>query len=367
MRNKNLILICAIVLSLAITVGGVMLADNNDTKPNTETDTADVSSTVISNVLASPDTETLVSDVASSDASSSSIETSSNAETSSKLESSKPSSSNTTTSSSDNPITNTLFPGYKYNSVFDIEDNVFLDALKYTGYNLEKHRKDGKMWQYILSSDKKWRGWLSNITYGGGSLGTETTSDGLPNIKAFERGGLVCASFATYVYFNYLPNIAKIDTSCLDLPEKTWNAQSFYLAAQKWLKKGYTYNIGFTAKNRADGIEFHPDEEIPIGSIIVFRDLDSPGKTEADHITIYVGKKNGYHWVIQTGNKNGPEFCAVERFKFGPDPQWPLKIFATPTCIYDAVGETTNAPAVKTPDNSVTSEVASKPEEAEEQ
>lgn len=365
MRNKNLILICAIVLSLAITVGGVALADSDGTKP--DKDTVHVSNNDISSLLASVDTESLVSDAVSSENASSETDVSSTTDTSSKTESSKPSSSNTTSSSADNPITNTLFPGYKYNSVFDIEDNVFLDALQYTGYNLEKHRKDGKMWQYILSGDKKWRGWLSNITYGGGSSGLEKTSDGLPNIKAFERGGLVCASFATYVYFNYLPNIAKIDTSCLDLPEKTWNAQSFYLAAQKWLKKGYTYNIGFTAKNRADGIEFHPDEEIPIGSIIVFRDLDSPGKTEADHITIYVGKKNGYHWVIQTGNKNGPEFCAVERFKFGPDPQWPLKIFATPTCIYDAVGETTNAPAVENPDNSVTSEVASKPEESEEQ
>ncbi len=221
----------------------------------------------------------------------------------------------------------------KYNPNFDIEDNVFLDALAYTGYNLEKHRADGLMWQYILSADKAHRGWLSPITYGGGSTGLETTKEGLPDLKKFQRSGLVCASFASYVYFNYLPNVAGIDTSSLKIPERTPSAQSFYLAAQQWLKDGYTRNIDFTAENRGGGIKFEPAEEIPIGSIIVFHDMNQPGKTTADHITVYVGYQNGYHWVIQTGNKNGPEFCAVERFKFGPDPMWPMAIFTTPTCI----------------------------------
>lgn len=221
----------------------------------------------------------------------------------------------------------------KYNPNFDIEDNVFLDALTYTGYNMEKHRADGLMWEYVLAAEKRGKGWLSPITYGGGSTGLETTSEGLPDLKKFQRGGLVCASFASYVYFNYLPNVAGIDTSSLKIPDRTPSAQSFYLAAQQWLADGYTRNIAFTAENRGGGIKFMPEEEIPIGSIIAFHDMNQPGKTTADHITVYVGHKNGYHWVIQTGNKNGPEFCAVERFKFGPDPMWPMAIFTTPTCI----------------------------------
>ena len=221
----------------------------------------------------------------------------------------------------------------KYNPNFDIEDNVFLDALAYTGYNIEKHRADGLMWEYVLAAEKRGKGWLSPISYGGGSTGLETTEEGLPDLKKFQRGGLVCASFASYVYFNYLPNVAGIDTSSLKIPDRTPSAQSFYLAAQQWLKEGYTRNIAFTAENRGGGIKFMPEEEIPIGSIIAFHDMNQPGKTTADHITVYVGYKNGYHWVIQTGNKNGPEFCAVERFKFGPDPMWPLAIFTTPTCI----------------------------------
>ena len=238
--------------------------------------------------------------------------------------------------SKDSADANGLFPGYQYDTTLNIEDNVFIDALAYTGYNIEKHRADGLMWQYILSADKRHRGWLSNITYGGGSTGLET-KDGLPDIKAMEWGGLVCASFASYVYFNYLPNVAKIDTSSLAIPEKTWLAPYFQEACEKWLADGLTYKIDFTAENVPDKIVFNPAEEIPMGSIILFRDIYAPERKSADHVTIYIGEKNGYHWVIQTGNKNGPEFCAVERFKFGPDPMWPLAIYATPTCIYNAI------------------------------
>lgn len=237
------------------------------------------------------------------------------------------------------PFEPPYFPGYEYDKTVDIEDNVFLDALEYTGYNLEKHRADGLMWQYILSADKRHRNWLSGITYGGGCSGLET-KNGLPDIGTFEWGGLVCASFATYVYFNYLPNVANIDTSMLVKPEKPWLAPSFHEACEQWLAEGLTSNIAFTATNTPEAIVLEPEEEIPIGSIIVFRDMNVPSRKTADHITVYVGYKNGYHWVIQTGNRNGPEFCAVERFKFGPDPMWPLAIYTTPPFIYEAIAQT---------------------------
>ena len=70
------------------------------------------------------------------------------------------------------PTVSTVQSGeYKYNSNSDIDDNVFLDSLIYTGYNINKHRADGMMWQYVLASQKRGRGWLSNITYAGGSTG----------------------------------------------------------------------------------------------------------------------------------------------------------------------------------------------------
>ena len=148
-----------------------------------------------------------------------------------------------------------------YNTNLNMEDNVFMDALIYTGYNMKKHRADGNMWVYILSERKRGLGYLSNITYGGGSSGLETTPDGKPDIKAFERGGLVCASFATYVYFNYLPNVAGIDTSMLTKPERTYNAHSFYTAAKDWIAKGHAYTIGFTVSRTASGyINFKEDK-----------------------------------------------------------------------------------------------------------
>lgn len=224
---------------------------------------------------------------------------------------------------------------FGYNTNLNIEDNVFMDALLYTGYNMKKHRADGNMWIYILSERKRGLGYLSNITFGGGSSGLETTPQGKPDIAAFERGGLVCASFATYVYFNYLPNVAGIDTSFLTKAERTYNAHSFYTAAKQWVKNGHTYNIGFdVSRTSYNYIVFKPHEEIPIGSILVFED-DRKHDGRGSHITVYAGYKNGMHWVYQVGTSNGPEMCAVERMLFGPDPQWPLAIFATPPALFE--------------------------------
>ena len=108
---------------------------------------------------------------------------------------------------------------YEYSSNIDIDDNIFMDSLVYTGYNIEKHRADGLMWVYVLASQKRGKGWLSQIGYQGYAMGYETTADGKPDIDLFVRkGGLVCATYVNYVYFNYLPNVAGIDTSFLNKP-----------------------------------------------------------------------------------------------------------------------------------------------------
>ncbi len=219
----------------------------------------------------------------------------------------------------------------------DIVSNIFTDALVYTGYNLNKHNADGLRWTYILARDKAHRGWLSNIGYGGGCSGYETTDQGLPNIKRFEQGGLVCASYVTYVYFNYLPNVLGIDTSMLTKPQDAWNADHWYDAALDWVEKGYSEHIGFNASiNYGKHIKFNPDKEIPIGSIMVFcktgqKNLEDP---RGGHVALYAGYKNGYHWVTHVGNDNGPEFCAVERMNCDPiDPHWPLDIITLPSNI----------------------------------
>jgi len=207
--------------------------------------------------------------------------------------------------------------------------NVFLDALIYTGYNYKKTVKDNPNWNYVLCAQKRGKGWLSKITYGGGSTGYEKTSSGKPNIKKFQKGGLVCASYATYVYFNYLPNVAKINTSKLAKPKRSYSANDWYIAGQKWVKAGYSKYLRFSAKSSGTRTIFKPIDKIPIGSLMLFTDFKKRNNY-CTHICIYAGEKNGYHWVTHVGNANGPEFCAMERMSCGADPQWPLKVISLP-------------------------------------
>ena len=223
-----------------------------------------------------------------------------------------------------------------HNGNVDINDNVFLDALEYTGYNLQKHRADGMMWIYVLSKEKPPTGWLSDITYGGGSTGLETTPEGKPDIAHFERGGLVCASFATYVYFNYLPNVAGIDVSMLARPAIPTLADSWYQACQQWERDGLSRRIEFKASGRhMEWLRFCEAEEIPVGSILCFRD-GNDGYEDSNvctHVCIYAGYTENNHWVYHVGNQNGPEFCAVERMLLDRHPQMMLAIFTTPVDI----------------------------------
>ncbi len=333
--------VVALLVCLCIVIA-VATPDEEENKSVTAetTTSAPVTSNVTSKVVSEMASDEEVSSLSSEEASSVlDEEASSSSENSSSKSSKESSSSKKETSSkkqnSSKPTTN-VTGGYKYNSNLDIEDNVFMDSLIYTGYNMKKHRADGKMWEYILAKYKRGYGWLSNITYAGGSSGLET-KNGKPDIKAFERGGFVCASFATYVYFNYLPNVAGIDTSSLPRPENTRLADSWYKAALKWIDKGYSRSIDFTASVDPSTryIKFKPKEEIPIGSIIIFRPYDSRNSKNkvGSHVVVYAGYKNGNHWVYHVGTKNGPEMCAVERMLYGPEAQWPMLVATTPSNI----------------------------------
>lgn len=244
-------------------------------------------------------------------------------------------SSTPSTSSVQKPTT----PGVNPTANMTPDNNVFLDALEYTGYNLTAQRNSGRMWdsgsRYVLCSQKRGLGWLSNITYDdfGRSSGYETGANGLPDISYFEQKGLVCASYATYVYFNYLPNVAGIDTSMLARPDKPVLANDWYIAAKKWVEAGYSRRINFTASDGGsihNDLEIFPEEEIPIGSLILLCDWYNRSEW-CSHICIYAGEVNGYHWVTHVGNENGPEFCAVERMNRKPHPQWPIAIITPPS------------------------------------
>ena len=245
-----------------------------------------------------------------------------------------PASSQETPVTQQTPVTpNTDF---NYNSNMSYDNNVFLDALKYTGY-----KTDPAMWgsygNYVLCSQKRGRGWLSNITYDdyGRSKGYETTANGLPDIHYFEQKGLVCASYVAYVYFNYLPNVAGINTSMLPKANNPVLANDWYQAAKKWVDLGYSRYINFTANDGGSiyqDLKLTVEEEIPIGSLIFLNNWYN--RTDwSTHVSIYAGKVNGYHWVTHVGNENGPELCAIERMNRLPHPQWMLAIITPPSNI----------------------------------
>ncbi|MBE7092939.1 MAG: hypothetical protein E7365_07170 [Clostridiales bacterium] len=224
-------------------------------------------------------------------------------------------------------------PDFKPNNSAQINDNVFLDALEYTGYNLKKHKADGNMWVFILGKYKQGLGYLSGLGYDyGASTGYETNAQGKPDIAGFKkRGGLVCASYLTYVYFNYLPNVAGIDTSHLTRPEYPCSAQSWRLAANDWVKKGYSRKISFTAKRYSSGVvSFTPSETIPVGSIVVFKVYGASDSSQARHVSIYAGYAGGYHWLTHVGNERGPEMITVENMGFGSTAEIPVEVITCP-------------------------------------
>lgn len=327
-KHKIITSIVSVFLVLAITASVIIVATSKDKNTHSQKEVSQI-------VSEETKSEESSEDLVSSEVEESTVDSSSEITS---VASSKPVSSNkkpattpskTPSSASDTKPNNTA---YKYNSNTDINDNVFLDAMVYTGYNLKKHIADGNMWVYILASQKRGLGYLSKITYAGGSTGYET-KNGKPDIGYFERRGLVCASYVTYVYFNYLPNVAGIDTSSLTRPVKSYSANDWYIAAKDWVKKGYSKTISFKASKTSSGyIKFSPSEEIPIGSLMFC--CDARNRSDyCSHVSIFAGYKNGYHWVYHVGNENGPEFCAMERMHFGPDPQWPINVITTPSNI----------------------------------
>lgn len=309
--HKIISAVIAICLVVSITVGTVLISNSKRQEDEPEVSSSskeEVSSEEVSS-------EEIVSSEVSSEP----------------VVSSKPVSSAPAPSAPTQNITS----GYKYNTNTNIENNIFMDSLVYTGYKLDYHRSLGKMWTYIPAASKRGMGILSNISYDydGGTSGYETNANGKPDIAFFEKGDLVCASYVTYVYFNYLPNVAGIDTSSLTRPNKSYSANDWYIAAKDWINKGYSSAIPFTASKDSTGwIHYKSSADIPIGSVVFFKNYGSSADY-ASHVAIYAGYKNGYNWLFHVGNDNGPEMCAIERMWYGPDPQWPLMVVSTPSNI----------------------------------
>ena len=205
-------------------------------------------------------------------------------------------------------------------------DNVYLDALAYTGYQVQAQKNDGTIYKTYGSRASAYG---SNISYGLTKYGTETvtksgTATGLaPDIAEFESSGLCCASYVSYVYYNYLPNIAGIDTSDVAKPSNPRSASSYNMAANAWVNAGTARRISFTQSSNGDN--FNPSEEIPIGSLIVFKHIPTG---DIAHVAIYAGYYNGIHFVTHVGNDRGPEFSTIVGMSKGDYPEAVVQVVA---------------------------------------
>lgn len=193
-------------------------------------------------------------------------------------------------------------------------DNVYLDALAYTGYNVQAQKDDGTI--FIKTGSSVSASIRSGIGYGTGPSGLETNSGGVPDIARFRSHGLCCASYVSYVYYNYMPNVAHINTATVPCPSNPRSATAYNTAANGWVESGKARRISFTQSS--DGSNFNPSEEIPIGSLIVFKHIPTGSVA---HVAIYAGYYNGKHFVTHVGNDRGPEFSTIVGMSKGDYPE----------------------------------------------
>lgn len=191
----------------------------------------------------------------------------------------------------------------------NVNDNVFLDALKYLGYDTTRFTKHNEVGSSVASS------YRTNIGYNtGGASGTET-KNGKPDIAAFESKGLCCAAYASYVYFNYLPNVYGLDISFLTRPSNPRSTASWHTACEGWVSSGTAKKTVINASTNPDASSYSnlsKLKNVAIGSVLVFK--DSSGY---QHTGIYAGTKNGLYYQTNVGNNRGPEVQFVNYFQKG--------------------------------------------------
>lgn len=196
-------------------------------------------------------------------------------------------------------------------------DNIYLDALTYTGYKTDAQKADGSIFKtYSGNAPASVR---SGIGYGTGPSGLETVAADnktgkAPDIARFKANGLCCASYVSYVYYNYLPNIARMDVSKIPQPANPRSPISYNNAVENWVRSGGARRIAFTQGTNS----FTPSEEIPIGSLIIFKHKTTG---EIAHLALYAGYYAGKHFVTHVGNERGPEISTVEGMSKGSYPE----------------------------------------------
>ncbi len=193
----------------------------------------------------------------------------------------------------------------------NMADHAILRALEYTGYDVQKQKNDGTLYQSGSYGSRTPADVLSDISYGTSTSGKETVADSstvtgkAPDIAKFESKGLCCAAFVTYFVCNYLPNIEGANTQFItDAINATgMNSQAvvtWQTALNKLANEDKIEKIG-TSSSNVDRNKLAP------GDLIIFGN-DENSHT---HIAVYSGTYKGQDFLIHVGNDRGPEIMPV--------------------------------------------------------
>ena len=310
-------------------------------------------------------------------------------------------------------------------SLWSLENSVWLDALEYTGYPVQKIHDAGylfntdtngwygnytyKLWKGIGTDESAWtfksyrpknyaeaisawsqsnvsgslarmasvasaggteglfyKGYApSTITFGshtsgagvayksGSSAVMEKPSDWKKEYIKTDQGfsvqrGIVCASMATYVYFNYLPTVKSWTKLGIN---NNWHYKTTSTpVTNAGLRLPYAYNNGslmvaynsctcldlaFSHSSWASYVDTGTctnqtqmisalNQAVP-GTVLLFRygEVENGEFITPDplaHAAVYLGKWNGTHFVLQTASIRGPEIQTVDTRLVRDDP-----------------------------------------------
>ena len=201
-------------------------------------------------------------------------------------------------------------------------ESYVLDSMDYVGFKVDRQKKNGTILQDRASGPRTPMADRSGIIYNGTPKGWETVKDKstvsgkAPDLKKFRRYGLVCASYVTYYYLNYLPNIAGVDTSYIrKAVEKSGNdpqtCDAWYKAANSLVKQGKATVVDRVSKGSS--LAAADLDKLEIGDLLCFS-VPNQGVT-CGHVAVYAGTNNGEHFVAHVGSDEGPVFQTLQRFE----------------------------------------------------
>ena len=213
----------------------------------------------------------------------------------------------------------------------EMMDNYVLDAMKYLGYRMEDFKQSGNMYVSASASvpyapDLRYdeNDWGDKVE--GTLRGLETTTDAngktIPDKDKFSAYGLVCASYTSYYYLNYLPNVKGVDVSAFKEDMQYWKNKTglSWQGAYLWryaLEKisddanGSVTRIYYAKYNATEKDQYgntvgkkptaNDYAKMEVGDIITFgyekTNTDGTKEEKFSHVGIYMGEKNGEHWM----------------------------------------------------------------------